>query len=122
MNGEETKDAPETAAGPEMRGPDPLKFPEDQIKLPNPNEKPCFFSQYDPATGWVWVGCNTQLTTFRSAWGFFLKAYGMLDQVFTQIEAKRARLAMLSMKDAGNGAPAPRGIAGMISRLTGGRR
>jgi hypothetical protein len=105
---QEKPDAPQAAgAYPQVTM---VKFPEDQIKGDG-------FTQFDPATGWFWIGLRPEKFSFRTAWAYVKSQEFGLAQLFDQIEANRMLRAQIGAKGAQG-----RGVGKIIADLTKGIR
>lgn len=72
------------------------------------------FTQYNPESGWLWIGVKLpKFSSFRDAWAFVKSREFDFAQAFTQIERKRMLEAQLSVKSA------PDGIKKFLAKLNG---
>lgn len=71
------------------------------------------FSQYDPGTGWIWIGLHAPSFQFRDAWAFIKSQGYLVSSVFTKLEKERMMRSQLA-----NAAPKAKGnIAALAQRL-----
>ncbi len=73
-----------------------LQFPEDKIQGQG-------FSQYNPKTGWLWVGIHLPSFLRHTAWAFVTSQRFLFEQAFDNIEQERMRRMQLTAGGKGNG-------------------
>ena len=83
-----------------------LAFPEDKIQGQG-------YSQYNPKTGWIWIGIKLQFFNFRTAWAFITSQKYLVSTVFDQIENERMRKMAIANPGGKNNNPLSRMLAGL---------
>lgn len=71
------------------------------------------FSQFDPKTGWAWIGIHLPSFSFRDAWSFIKSQEYMISSTYTKIDQERAMRAQIANAPA----KSKNGIAAMAQRL-----
>jgi hypothetical protein len=73
-----------------------LEFPEDKIQGQG-------YSQFNPKTGWLWIGLKLPAFNFRTALAFIHSQEYLVSSVFDTIEGERMRkMALANPKGNGN--------------------